>query len=438
MNGALIKTNTFGSVKGIGFQLGLLYIATYINNNSNSRFTYYDMQLHPDYDDLAEYINSNKIQVLGISCNSHERFETYRLAAFVKKKWPSIKVVVGGPHHTIVREFPADNNIDFFVFNDGEIAMREIVEKLESGDDDFSDIQDIAYLRDGEYVVNPLQEVNRNIDDISIIDWSLIDDADKYSLVLPIEGKPEVIPILTSRGCPFRCSFCAAREINYKTIRWMSHKLVVDEIEKILRQFPGKMIFVYDDHFLLKKKRVFKIAEEVKSRNLSFSWGCYGRLDSVDDEVLECVKQIGCKMISFGFESGSNRVLKLMNKRITVAQQIDKLRLVRKHGIIPRCSFFMNYPGETVYNWLQTLITLTRAGIRRRELVFGTGVIIYPGTFVFEEMRKRYLPTDFSWLTEYPKLRNYKDVPVYKTAHIVVQTKLKYLLLYAFRCAKLI
>ncbi|MBN1911491.1 MAG: B12-binding domain-containing radical SAM protein [Pirellulales bacterium] len=433
MNAVVIKCSTFGSAKGFGFQIGLLYIASFINRVSGHRVHYYDMQLDDDYSHLAEFIQANDVALAGITCNSHERHSAYDLAKRLRRDFADLKIAVGGAHHTIVREFPRNVPVDFYVFNDGEISLLKILDHLEAGNHDFSDIQDIAFLSETAYCLNPLQTVKKDIDDISLIDWSLLKRAEDYQLTLPIKGEPEIVPLLSSRGCPFDCSFCAARLMNFRTIRWMSPRVFVDELEKVLQTFPGKMVFIYDDHFLLKSKRLNAIHEEVRARGIEFQWGAYTRADAVDEQKIKIAREMGCRMLSFGFESGSNRVLKLMNKRITSSQQIRALRIVKKHGIVTRCSLILNFPGETLVDVLRTVVTLLRAGVKGSETIVANKVILFPGTAVFEKLRDTFLPADFSWERKYPDLPAYKDVPIYDSWLIRVRTRLKRLILKAHR-----
>ncbi len=160
------------------------------------------------------------------------------------------------------------------------------------------------------------------------------------------------------------------------------------------------------------KSRVIKFCNLVKERRLKFEWGCYGRIDSIDEEILRYLKGVNCILISFGLESGSDRILKKMNKMIDYKSALKALNLCKKYGIERRVSLIFGYPSETIFDILRTFKLLAKANIKGSEIVYGHHTIIYPETDLFYELKDNYLPKNFNWNKKY-KIKCFKDVPVY-------------------------
>lgn len=197
-------------------------------------------------------------------------------------------------------------------------------------------------------------------------------------------------------------------------MRYSSPEKVIAEMESIKAYYPQyKWLFFYDDHLTLIKSRVIKLCEGIIKNKLDFNWGCYGRVDSIDEEIVDVMKESGCRMISFGVESGSDAVLKLMQKKIN-AKMIDKaVNIVKGRGLIARCSFIFGYPGERFIDSLSTIKLCRKLGLNTDEIIWNFNPVIYPSTQLFEDLKKKgYIPEEFNWCDRF-KLPDYKDVPVY-------------------------
>ncbi len=359
---------------------------------------------------LRSVIKNKNIRFVGLTCNSHERFKVFETCDFLKKTKPELITVVGGVHVTSCPEemIKGSKSIDIAVIGDGEEVMEEIIK---SSRNDWRKIKGIYYrCKNGDIKFTGKRPTNMDIDKISEIDYSLF-DIDDYELILPITGRPPIASIISSRGCPFKCNFCSARKIN-PIVRYRSLEKFIDEIEFLIKKYPNRKIFIYDDHFLCNKSRVIKFCNLVKERRLKFEWGCYGRIDSIDEELLKHVKDTNCIMISFGLESGSDRMLKKMNKMIKSENSLKALKLCRKYGVKTRVSLVFGYPGETIFDLLKTFKLLAKAKIESNEMVYNYHTVIYPETGLFYQLKDIYLPKNFSWNKKY-KIKLCKDVPVY-------------------------
>lgn len=413
-----MKPHSYQSAKGMGPPLGLAYIASLLLEAGH--------QVHIEDLMLTEIAKVEEVfkkklkkvspSVVGITSNSHERFYSFDVAKWTKEM-RNIKVVMGGPHVTFTAEETLKNipYVDIIVRHEGELTMKELCNKLENAKP-IDDVKGISFRDEkGEIHTNPPRPFIYDLDTLPFPARHLL-NIEKYDLFLPIPDKPRVTSLITSRGCPFYCKFCSASIMSGNRIRMRSPKNCVDEIEQILFEYPYlEGLFVYDDHFTLNKRRVIDICEEIRKRGLHFRWGCYARVDSIDRELVRALKSSGCEMVSFGVESGSSKVLKMMNKKVTPKQIIEAIKTVKAEGMVARSSFLHRYPKEGFVDILRTYFLMAKAGLSPHEVVKASYPIIFPGTALFKELQNlKYFPEGFNWEDHFDfGLPNYKDVPVY-------------------------
>lgn len=419
----LIKPFSWYSAKGLGFPLSLGYLASSLLS-AGEEVKVLDLQIaekedyeivkKEDYDRmLFRTLSEFEPQLIGITCNSHERFYSFDIARKVKG-WRDIPVVMGGPHVTFTANETLRHirEIDIIALHEGEDTIVELTRALQDGDS-LQKVKGIVYRENGEIKGTPLRDFIEDLDRLPPPARELF-DVDKYDLYLPIYDRPRAMHLLTSRGCPFGCSFCSAKEMAGRRVRFSSPGKVVKEMESIKASFPQyKWLFFYDDHFTLKKSRVIQLCEGIIKSRLDFNWGCYGRVDSIDEEIVDAMKEAGCIMISFGLESGSDSVLNLMQKK-TNSKMIERaINIVKKKGLVARASFIFGYPGERFNDFLATINLCRRLKFHNDEIIWNFNPIIYPSTQLFEDLKKEgYLPEVFNWCERF-NLPNYKDVPIY-------------------------
>lgn len=411
-NVLLIKTSPFKSTKGEAIPLGLLYLSGALKKSGHQTDLIDFASLGKnDYKHLDKTIGEFKAEIIGITCNTHERFSVIEMANYIKSHHPEIITVVGGPHITLMGEemMKSCSSIDVGIIEDGENIIVEIannhnnIEKIKK-------IPGIYYHQSGQVCHNDIVGVVTDLDAYGHPDLDII-NKEEYSLVLPVKGGLKAISICTSRGCPYQCNFCAATKINFGRVRYHSAQWIFDEVKRCLDKYGSDYaIFFYDDHFLLNKKRIFEFCRLVKESGLKFQWGCYTRVDVIDDEVLKNIKEIGCVMLTFGIESGSNKILKLMNKKVNRDKIISVIKKVKTYGIKTRGSFIFGYPQENLFDILATFWMILKSDFEISELVFSKYTLLYPKTEI-----ARFLPPDFDWHRDYPEteIEQLFKVPVY-------------------------
>lgn len=368
-------------------------------------------------------------QIVGLTCNSHERFFAFELAAWTKE-FRDIPIVAGGPHITFTagETLKFVPQLDILVAYEGEETLLDICQAMGKGSP-LEGIPGIHFRSNGNIHYTAIRPFIKDLNTLPLPARHLF-QVKQYDLNLPLPEKPQALHLITSRGCPYSCHFCSATLLAGGKIRYRSVANVIKEIEEIREQFPYfRWVFFYDDHFTLNKSRVIRLCEEFRKKKFGLLWGCYGRLDSLDRPLLEAMKEAGCRMISFGVESGSERTLKIMDKKISRQKIEQTLALVKSVGIMARCSFLFNYPGERLVDAFATINLIKKARLNGEEVVFGWRPILYPGTKLYAELQARgYLPEGFNWCQKF-SIPHYKDVPVYTSGWI----KTKKILINAYK-----
>lgn len=272
------------------------------------------------------------------------------LAGFIKKNVPDAVTGVFGTHVTALPEVALENpSIDAVIRREPEQTIREICLHGSSGCEGIDGLS----FRDrdtGRPRHNPDRDLLRP-EDIPSPAWRYL-DISPYRL--PLKGRPFLI-VAPIRGCPYPCSFCTAPLYYGKRLRKRPVQKVVDEIENGMDRFGVKDFFVWADTFTADKGYVEAFSREIVTRGLKISWTCNSRVDTVDREMLSCMKEAGLWMISFGLESGNDNVLELTGKGITVAQSRDAVSMAHELGIKTSGHFILGLPGETEASMSETL-----------------------------------------------------------------------------------
>jgi anaerobic magnesium-protoporphyrin IX monomethyl ester cyclase len=316
--------------------------------------------------------------IAGIYSMVTMKAEAIRFARALRDK---ALVVAGGPLPSCdPAAFTGD--FDLVVKGEGEQAILDIVESQEQGKG-YDNIPGVVYKKDGIAVFNSARQPNINLDAAAFPARDLFPN-EKYVDYYRQKTGYATTSIMTSRGCPFSCEFCsnAVFGVSY---RERSAASVVDEVEQALT-FGYNRIHFGDDVFTLRKERVMQVCEEIMRRRLKFRWECLGRVDSIDKELVDAMKAAGCDRIFFGIESADDSVLKLMNKKITVARARAAVETARDAGIRTGGFFILCYPGETDDTVLKTLRFATSLPL---DYLSFTMPYPLPGTALYERVKDR-------------------------------------------------
>lgn len=293
----------------------------------------------------------SKEKTLGILRNFKPHFLAFRLETyhfhdtldwirFLKSKL-NIPVIAGGINLTLYpKESLSYPEIDYGIIGDAIETLPRLLRNLENGED-FRNIEGLAYREDGKVKINSPSEKILNFDNYPFPARNLLPNEKYYSF---ISKRKNFTIMVTSRGCPYKCNFCAISKIPYQE---RSPQNVVDEIEECYRQYNVREIDFFDAALFLNKKRFLEISNEIRKRKIKIEWSCRTRVDLVDDEILKEAQSVGCRQILLGVESANEQILKNIKKGISVEQTRWAIKLCKKYGIWTMGFFMIGNPGES-------------------------------------------------------------------------------------------
>lgn len=275
-----------------------------------------------------------------------------KFAEEIKKADKTAKVVLGGPHVTLFPEDLFNDNVDFLITGEGEKPFHQLALRILDNRSDYADIGGLHY-KDGTsfrftFGGEPLA-------DLDAIGLPLIEkfNLKKYQPPVHILGN-KVRHTLTTRGCPYQCTFCAAAQIMGRKIRYRSVDSIMRELKNYADSGCDSVIF-YDDSFTIDKTRVIELSKRMISEKIRVKWACFTRTDLLNRELLARMRDAGCYLITFGCESGNDKTLSLLKKGLSVEQNREGIRLTAEAGIMAASTFMMGLPGESYGDMLATI-----------------------------------------------------------------------------------
>ncbi len=360
----------------------------------------------PNWNNLTEqevfkYFQSAQPEIVGVSSISTEYIQpTKILTSLIKKASPESIVIQGGTIPTVAIESAMkDPNVDYWIIGEGELRFPRFLLELKKSQPDFSSIDGLAYWQDGVAKINPSKGFISNLDSIPFPDYGNLNPIDyggrliKYSQGLLPKNLPYAVTI-TSRGCPYRCIFCAASSINSRKIRFRKAENVLQEIDGLYQAGFREIIFL-DDHFLGDRNRATEIMRGLIERKYNLTWKCVNlTIFRLDREILELMKESGCYQMTLSIESGNQYVLdKIIKKPVNLNKVPDILNEIRAVGFEVIANFVIGFPGET---WDQIRDTFRFAEKMDVDLVNFHIATPLPKTELLDIcLRDGYLPKDF-------------------------------------------
>ena len=328
--------------------LGLLYIASSLRARGQSDVEVLDAFCRNlTGDELAARVAAAKPDVFGINCSTHTFLAAMGTLEKIHEAHPETTLVMGGYHSTfaadkILRDYPF---IDYVIKGEAERALPDLVECLETGKRP-ADVEGITYLEDGRLVSQPLAVI-KDLDSLPFPDRSLLGDLEYgyfHQNIRLTFGK--FTTIVSSRGCPFSCTYCSCAAFSQRRWRARTAGNVVDELEGLYDRGFENVVFV-DDNFTLNKKRVTEMCEQIRERKIRMRFYCEGRVDNAPYELLRTMKRAGFDVMYFGVESPSPHVLGYYRKGITAAEAQQAVADAKRAGMIVVTSFIIGAPVES-------------------------------------------------------------------------------------------
>lgn len=324
--------------------LGLMYIAEVL------RCEQYDVKIldaglfKDQMQEIDNIVREYEPDVVGLSVSTSVMRTSCEIAEHIKDICKEAKIIFGGVHPTLFpRDVIKEHGIDYVVYGEGEKTILELLKAIEVSKEP-SEIKGIAYRRNGESIVNAPRSLIGNLDELPFPAYDLIPLKKYFS---PQSIKKPFMSMITSRGCPYKCIFCDVHAVFGRKYRFHSPERVVEEMQYLIDRFHIKEVMFKDSEFTLRQERVEKICDLILEKKISIVWSCNSRVGSVSLPLLQKMRRAGCRVVQFGVESGDQKILDVLKKRITIEQIKETFRSSRKAGLKTLAAIMIGNPGET-------------------------------------------------------------------------------------------
>ncbi len=379
--------------------MGILYLATYLNENNYDVSIFDQFARGASLDRTLNWIKREDPDILGFSTitTAGTGITSAEIAKRVKEEInPNVKILFGNYHATfndtrILNKYPF---IDACIRGEGENTLLEIAEKTERGRD-FEDIRGLTYRDNGRIIRNDDRPLIESIDILPFPNRKLLGNVEYKSEVEGLDiSLGNFTTAASSRGCAFQCTFCSSSMFWHKW-RPRSPKNIVEELSLLESQGYQNLYWI-DDNFTINKKRLMELSYLVRKEKIELNWMAEGRVTQSSRELLSAMKHMGCRIISYGIESGSQRILDWYKKNVTLNQVYDALKNSRKVGMdIVLGNFIVGAPIETREEIIETFKLSVKLNIDFPQFhILG----IIPGNWIWDQMvQEKRINPDECW-----------------------------------------
>lgn len=365
-------------------------LASFLKQNHKDVKIYF----YQDYnqEEIIQFIKKEKPDIVGMSCNSHNRINCFKMTRIIKSINPNTYTVLGGIHATFFHKQILEkiSSIDFIVRGEGEISFFELISRIEKKEK-FLKLPGISYRDKEKIIINPSRPFIKNLDILPFISPEIFDIN---------EFKPSLYWTLQmSRGCPFSCKFCGGIDMWKRCFRSKSVEYVVNELEFLKNKYINKFFFA-DPIFTFDSKRIIRLCRYIIEKKLKIKWVCFSRPDTVSKILLELMQEAGCEYIFYGVESFSDRILKKMNRNYSANKAICTLNLTQQIGIKPMFSIIVGFPGETKKTLMETLANFKK--LQKGIKCYNAHILSPdPGSPLYFYFKKCGIINDSVWFTDF-------------------------------------
>jgi radical SAM superfamily enzyme YgiQ (UPF0313 family) len=337
--------------------------------------------------DILEYVSWKRPRIIGISVMSMMLRFCYALIKQIRERFPDTIVVVGGAHIDadpgIVKEMP----VHYGFYGECELSFAAFCKQILEGKT--PTVGPGMIRRDGGEIIVGEEPAEQNLDTLPIPAYDLL-SLDKY---FSPSTSLRTMSFISSRGCPYNCAFCS--KLRKRKYRFLSTDNAVAQLEVLINKYHVQWIEFVDEIFALNRERVFSLCNGISSSNLHFSWGMATRADRIDEDLLLAVKEAGCRKVSFGIETGVERVRFAAHKKITNEQITDAIALCRKHGMKTMGDFIFGHPTETAQEMHDTVSFARKCGL---NYAYFNRMIPIPNSEIFEVAKASGQISQDAWI----------------------------------------
>lgn len=399
--------------KNAHYPLGIVYLHSYLEECGHTVESLF-LNSH-DYS-AADEIFRRKIEtfapdIVGLNILTSSRVCAYNFIEYIQNHYPDVRIIIGGIHTStmyeqILQKYPKI----IAVVGEGEIVTANLLTALESGAD-LQDIKGIAYTVDSttpdrhSVKVTEKEKLIKDLDTLPFPKHDIFFQEDRTTAC-----------ILTSRGCPFQCSYCVLGIVSDRMVRYRSIENVMSEIEYLVEKYPQIDTFwIHDDVFFLKPRRVIEFCNEYVKRNIKRKIICSGRFKPFSSDMAHALERAGVEVMLFGLETGSNTLMETSHKSMQQKDILSTFNMIKDVKVEPICFLIVGLPGENDQTVAETISFVKKMQKIRYFHYSDIGTLtIYPGTEVYDIAKAKGAIDDDYWLGDGP-------APLYTAEHSLEQ-----------------
>jgi anaerobic magnesium-protoporphyrin IX monomethyl ester cyclase len=355
--------------------MNLALLATIAKNGGHEAFIIDGAIDNLSVEQLVDETLAQKPDIIGLTTYTPFFHVQVEFAKAIKAKAPNMPIIIGGSHATIVKDKALLPCFDYVFAGEAEEHFVGLLNQIESGGD-LSEIDGLIWRDGDEARINKTATFNGNFDDLPFPDRSLI-KYEKYSLGT-LHGRHRFSLVQTTRGCPWKCIFCASKELNTTRILRRSPESVVEELKVAVNDYGIKHVYFVDDVLTFKKEHILKVCDLIEKEGLKFTWESSTRANLVDDALIKRMAECGLIRLSLGLESVDPEIRDIMNKKVPLHYYSEANRIMNKYGVEVLNSVMIGLPGET-RDTVRSLLQFLRESrdIKQANLAVA---VPYPGT----------------------------------------------------------
>jgi radical SAM superfamily enzyme YgiQ (UPF0313 family) len=362
--------------------LGILYISAYLEKSGIANEVY--DTTFSSKEAFRRYVLEHKPGVIGIYVNLVTKLNVIENLQFLRQHLPDTHIILGGPDVRYNAESYLRAGAEFIAMGEGEVTTLELVNLCSTQpfpEEAREAIAGIAFLNDGKFIQTREREKMKDLDELPLPNRHKI-DMHRYLEVWKSHHGQSTMSVSTMRGCPYTCKWCS-RAVYGLSYRRRSPGKVAEELEQLQKQYNPDSVWFVDDVFTISHKWLTAFRDELRKRNVTVPYECITRADRMNEEIVAMLKETGCFRVWIGSESGSQKVIDLMDRRVDVQQVRSMIRLSKKHGIEAGTFIMLGYPGETEADIEETIHHLKESNPDHFTIT-----VAYPikGTELYEEV----------------------------------------------------
>ncbi|MEK6921742.1 MAG: radical SAM protein [Nanoarchaeota archaeon] len=378
---------SYGDLESIGPKcppLGIAFIAAFIEQKGYKTKILDAFALDYSIEQTVQEINKKNPKVILVGSMTASHKAALEIMERTKKNNPEIIIICGGPHVTNLPESTIlKPYVDYLVINEGEITTLELLDMIfKKNAVEKKDIKGIAYKENGSMKLTEKRPFIVKLDDLPLPAYHLL-PMNHYKAYGWLDEGRRFTTMITSRGCPFKCSFCISSKNFMHWWRSRSAEKVFEEILLLYNKYGIRHIYFQDDEFLVDHNRIKKLADMILSHKLDLIWECLSRVNHIDEDLVKDMARAGCKSVLYGIETGYEEGFKKINKPITLEMVENAVKLTQKYNIMVKATFIIGFPWESAKEIKQTI---TFAKKLDADITFINTLNPYPGSYVYQEI----------------------------------------------------